>query len=726
MTEGARWPGGHDQQLGGGFAPPQSDGKGAVRQLPRFTGEQRDATTVRRLVLALIALVVVEAGLLGLDAAFPPDMARGARSSPVVLDRRGRWLRALPVEGGRWRIRADLSRTDPDFLARLTRIEDARFGEHAGVDPAAILRAGVSAALRGRATSGASTLTMQVARLLEPRRRTIGAKIIEMIRAAQLEARLSKPRILALYLTLAPYGGNLEGVRAASLAYFGHEPRTLTDGEQALLIALPQSPEARRPDRHPAAARAARRAVLARMLRAGLIDAEHAAGADAEPLPRRAPFPALAWHVAGELARAAPAGQASVASTLDADLQRRLEPLAARTAREQGADTQVAIVVVETGPSRAVRAAVGSAGLDRPGGWIDMTRALRSPGSALKPLIYAFAFDDGAAAPDTQLDDAPRRFSDYQPEDFDRVFHGPVTAREALIHSLNVPAVALLDRIGPVVFESRLAAAGVRLARPRAAYRDAGLALALGGEGITLRDLALLYAALADGGVAKPLAWTEAEAEAGTRLSGVRLVRAGAARQVLDILREAPTPKGRMPSALTAGGPPLAFKTGTSYGFRDAVAAGVIGDHAIAVWTGRADGGARGGFTGAGAALPLLFDVADALGARASAPRPIAPKAAPRALERLSRAGEGPRLIFPPDGATVMAPGFGPSSRGLVLAAGGDGLAWYVDGAPVGIDAASGRAVWRPAGPGFYRVTVVDAGGRRVRARVRITGTPSR
>ncbi len=674
---------------------------------------------VRGLVRGLIALLTVQAALLVLDAAFPPDLTRGERSSPVVLDRQGAWLRALPVESGRWRIRADLDRIDPVFLRRVTRMEDGRFGWHAGVDPLAVMRALASAAVHGRPTSGASTLTMQTARLLTPHRRDLAGKLLEMVRATQLEARFSKPQILALYLTLAPYGGNLEGVRAASLAYFGHEPASLTDGEQALLIALPQSPEARRPDRRPGAARAARARVLARMTRAGLIARGAALEGAGEPLPRRAAFPALAWHVAGELARAAPAAQASVVSTLDADLQRRLEPLAAATARAQGPGGVVAVLVVDI-PTRAVRAAVGSGGLDRPGGWIDMTRALRSPGSALKPFIYGFAFDDGVAAPDTQIDDAARRFVDYQPEDFDRVFHGKVTAREALVYSLNVPAVTLLSRIGAPVFERRIETAGARMVRPRAAESDAGLALALGGEGISLRDLVMLYAALGDDGLAKPLTWTEVEAERTAKEPGRRLMRPTAARQVLDILREGPAPKGRAPAALTRGGPGLAFKTGTSYAYRDAVAVGVVGDVVIGVWSGRADGGARAGLTGREAALPLLFDIADQIHPPHLAPPPLAPRGAPTAMTSIETDDAAPQLIFPPDGATVMVTAFGPGSRGLTLAGRGDRLVWYVDGAPAPIDPVSGSPIWRPPTPGFYRITAVDGAGRQAQARVRI------
>jgi penicillin-binding protein 1C len=676
---------------------------------------------VRRLTQGLIGVLALQVAAAALDVTLPPDLSRGAEASPVALDRRGAWLRALPVEDGRWRIRADLDRTDPSFIDRLVAVEDARFWRHPGVDPLAVVRAAGSAALTGEVSSGASTITMQTARLLTPRPRTVPAKLAEMIRALQIEARLSKREILALYLTLAPYGGNLEGVRAASLSYFGHEPSTLTPGEQALLIALPQSPEARRPDRRPEASRRARAQVLDKMVRAGALSPVEAAEAAEEPMPGRSPFPALAWHAAGELARGARTDEASVISTLDAGLQSRLEPLVARAAQAQGAEATAAVMVIEL-DGRAVRASVGSAGLERAGGWIDMTRALRSPGSALKPFIYAMAFEGGLAAPDTRMADAPRRYADYQPENFDRVFHDQVTAREALIHSLNVPAVDTLARLGPAAFEGRLEAAGVRLWRPRSETRDAGLAIALGGVGLSLRDLAVLYGALGDGGLARPLAWTEAQAQARRDARGVRLVSEAAASEVLAILRETPPPAGVTPAALSRGRPLMAYKTGTSYGFRDAVAAGIVGGHVIVVWTGRADGGARAGLTGRNAALPLLFETADLLQAPPAAPAPLAPRNAPEALQDQTYAAEGPRLIFPPDGSVVQVDGFGPASRGLVLAASGKDLAWYVAGRPLSPDPLSGQVLWRPDGPGFYDLNVVDGQGRAARAQVRIRG----
>jgi len=675
--------------------------------------------TIRRLTIGLCALLGLETALAGLDAAAPPPMAKARHASPVALDRNGAWLRALPVDDGRWRIRADLDRTDPSFVRRLVAVEDARFVVHPGVDPLAVARAAASGVAHGRFRSGASTLTMQTARLLSPKPRTFGAKAIEMLRALQLEARYSKRDILGLYLTLAPYGGNLEGVRSASLAYFGHEPKSLTLGEQALLIALPQSPEARRPERRPVAAKAARDLVLAKLVRAHRITQAEAEEAAAEPLPGRARFPALAWHAAGEAALKAQTQQASVVTTIDAPLQARLEKLAAATAKAQGDNSAAAIIVIDI-RTRAVRASVGSSGLERPGGWLDMTRALRSPGSALKPFIYGMAFDDGVAAPETMIEDSPRLFVDYEPENFDRVFHGKVTAKDALIHSLNVPAVATLQKIGPEAFQRRLEASGARLVRAKGRSWDAGLALALGGEGITLRDMALLYCALADGGVAKPLAWTEAEAARRPHEGGVRILRADSAAQVLDILRETPAPAGRMPALLARSGGRMAFKTGTSYGFRDALAAGVVGDYVVVVWTGRPDGGARGGMTGREASLPLLFDAADAIDPPASAPPPMAPRIAPQALAKLDPESAGPRLIFPPNGAAVQVEALGPKSSGLVLAAQGEALTWYVNGRELASREVSGRVVWRPDAAGFYRVTVVDGEGRKAEAKVRI------
>lgn len=678
-------------------------------------------------IKALIGFLGLQAGLIALDAAFPPDLSRARQASVVVLDRDQSWVRALPVRGGTWRLRADLDRTDPQFVARLIRMEDERFYWHLGVDANAVIRAVGSNMGAGRIVSGGSTLTMQTARLLTPHSRNFAAKVIEAARALQLELRYSKPEILSLYLTLGPYGGNLEGVRAASLSYLGHEPESLTLGEQALLIALPQSPEARRPDRHPKAAQNARAFVLKRMVAARLISPAQAAEANTEALPHlRQGFEATAWHYAGRLAAEAMQGKAlnahegldaTVVSTLDGGLQRRLEGLAARTARDQGAVSSVAILVIEL-RTNAVRAAIGSGGLGRPGGWVDMLHAVRSPGSSLKPFIYGFGFDQGVVAPDTRLMDAPIRFGDYQPEDFDKVFHGEVSAREALINSLNVPAVSVLEKLGPEAFEARIEGAGIPLVRPRAGLKDAGLAIALGGMGIRLEDLARLYTALGQDGLIRPLSRTVDEESRFGSARGTRLMSSEAAAKVVAILRETPPPAGRLPGPLMRVSARPAFKTGTSYGFRDALAVGIGGGYVVLVWTGRPDGGTRPDMTGREASAPLLFDVFDQLKAPSQVPGRITASAPPRALKTLSGQGGAPSILFPPKGS-VLYVDTGPHGDGLKLAARGLApLRWYVDGIPV--PQTDNGAVWRPVSEGFYEVRVVDGAGRAATSRVRV------
>ncbi len=670
----------------------------------------------RTLVQSLLALVLA---LIALDFAFPPPLARIRETSPVILDKDGQWLMAFTNNAGRWRLAARLDEIDPVFLKRLIAVEDKRFWFHPGVDPIALARAGLSYARSGSVTQGGSTITMQLARLIEPRPRNLGSKLVEIVRAFQIEQRLSKRQILAAYLTMAPYGGNLEGVRAASRAYFGHDPDWLEDSQMALLIALPQAPEARRPDRRPEAARAARARVLDLLLAARAIDATRAREAREAPIPARAPFVYSAPHLAARLAASAPRAEV-IRTTIDARLQRDLEALVRRRSAGLETEAQIAILAVEI-DTRAVRARVGGAGAHRAGGYIDMTRAVRSPGSALKPFIYAIAFDDGIAAPKTLVRDAPRRFTGYLPENFDRRFHGDVSLEEALKYSLNLPAVATLERIGPRRFEAALARAGAPPVLPPRARSEPGLALALGGVGMTLEELTTLYAALGDGGRARALH----ETEPAPLVLSHRFVRAQTARKVMDILAEAPSPEGRAPASLVERAPRVAYKTGTSYGFRDAWSVGVAGGYVIGVWVGRPDGAPRPGATGRLAAAPILFEAFDALGlAPAPARDPRAVEALAPGLARLDAraAHEGPSILFPPDGAEVLAAEFGPQARGFSLSASGGRapLAWFADGARVEEEQTSGRAIWRPRAPGFYDVRVVDAMGRTAHARVRV------
>lgn len=675
---------------------------------------------------AAIQLVAAFGLLIALDLVLAPPLHRAGELSLEIVDRNGEPLYGFLTEEGRWRFETSLDDIDPVFVERLIAIEDKRFRHHPGIDPFAVFRASASALRSGQITSGASTITMQTARLLEPRPRTLPSKAIEMVRALQIERRLSKNEILELYLTLAPYGGNLEGVRAASLAYFGKEPKYLSNAEQALLLALPQAPEARRPDLRRTAAKSARSSLLAKLARIDLIDASMLDEADSDPLPTsRHAFETMAYHAAYGLSLSAEKGErlrGRFTSSLDKSLQREAEALIRRYAATFDDGATASALVIEN-QTNQVRALVGSSGVEAPGGWIDLTAATRSPGSTLKPFIYALAFEDGLAGPSTIIDDMPRSFGGYSPENFDKTFRGEVRVREALQHSLNVPAVRMLDRFGAPKFDAVLSAAGVNLRQPKRATSETGLAIALGGAGVKARDIAVLYAGLANGGKVSPLIWA-ADGEAG-KSSAYQLISPQTAQRVSDILAAAPSLEGRAPAVLSRSAVSVAFKTGTSYGFRDAWAAGHGGGYTIVVWTGRADGAPRPGQTGRRVAAPILFDLFD-LAARLgdASGGTVQPDSdddeAPAVMARLDGSEvRKPEIVFPRDGVELFV---GDTKRGFSLAARGghEGYRWYVNGQTLSAEATSGRFVWSPTEPGFYEVTVLDENGGSATAKVRV------
>ncbi len=643
----------------------------------------------------LLAVLVLAGGAWTLDRVFPPNLARLDAVGTEVLDRGGRLVALLPAPGGVWRFRAGVDDVSRPFLDLLVRTEDRRFWSHPGVDPLALLRAMGQAVRAGRVVSGGSTLSMQAARLLEPRPRTLRSKLIEAARALQLEWHYGKASVLGIWLTLAPYGGNLEGVRAGARAWFGASAAALDPAQAALLVALPRRPEGLRPDRHPDAAERVRDRVLA-----------DAAGvpvpAGRQPFPRHAAQAVTALAVAAQAVAVQTVAPQAVAvpgpvlrTTLDLPLQLALERLVASRLDALPERASVAILVADAG-SREVRALVsGRWGDEARSGALDLTRAVRSPGSALKPFLYAQAFQDGVARPDSRLLDLPRHFGGYAPENFDHGHAGPVTAAEALRRSLNLPAVALLDLVGPLRFAEGLRAQGAKPRLPSGA--DASLSLALGGAGLTMREVAGLYAGLVAPG------WGPVHL-----LPGPRAAPAGAAgdlgeaeRLVADILTQ-PFP---------AGGPAgVGWKTGTSWGGRDAWAFGFDARQVAAVWVGRPDGTPLPGATGRSLALPLLGRVFDLL--------PLAPRVVPVVVARgaVAEAGSSLRLLFPPPDAVLS--GDGPI---LLRAMGGRRpLTFLVDGAPVPGQAAQRQASWTPDGPGFYAVTVLDADGAAVRAPVRV------
>ena len=690
---------------------------------------------LRKLASAIAAVLLAALGLLALDRLFPPQLARYEATSTMVLDERGEILRAFTTPDQAWRLKTAVKDVDPAYLAMLEAYEDRRFGRHFGVDPAALVRAFAQWLEAGRVVSGGSTLTMQTARLLSPRPRTLLGKALEMLRAVQLERHFAKSEILSIYLTLAPMGGNLEGVRAASLAYFGKEPRHLSLSEAALLVALPQAPERVRPDLHPAAARHARDKVLRRLAERGVLGRKRMEEALAEAIPeRRAALPFLAPHLSAELARAAAPGSV-LSTTLDGGLERRLEELVRREPSEEG--VSIAVLVVENA-GRRLRASVGSADFAAPFGQIDMTLAKRSPGSTLKPFIYGMGFDALLIDPDTIVEDAPLRLGDYAPQNFDRAYHGEVTVRAALQRSLNIPAVTLLSRLGPQRFVAALRAAGAELAFDDALHAPS-LAVALGGVGISLHDLVMLYAGLADGGRVRPLV---VERKLAARSpSESTLLSPAAAWEVGDILRGVtpPEPLVELPQGSAMRG--IAFKTGTSYGFRDAWSVGYSRRYTVGVWVGRPDGAPRPGYYGIATAAPILFKVFALLPPEESGPPPppkaltasAAPHKLPVALRRLSASGSEARvgmptsaplrILFPPADARLELEAEGARYASIALkAAGGKApLNWVVDGKPVAVAREQGEvAFFAPDGPGFSTLSVIDAQGETVSETVRL------
>lgn len=677
---------------------------------------------------ALASVVGASAGfaLIRYTAPALPPIPR----SIEVVDRNGQLLRPFALADGRWRLAGAQERIDRRYIEMLISYEDQRFSEHLGVDPLALMRAAYQLATHGEIVSGGSTLSMQVARLLTPRtKRTIFVKFAEIVRALQLEARLSKKEIIELYLTLAPFGGNLEGVRAASLAYFGKEPSRLTLGEAALLVALPQSPEVRRPDRAPDIARRARDRVLDRMLVNGFINKNEADRARAERVPRsRRALPQLAPHIAEAVIAAEPQRLRHRVS-IDATIQNRLEELAREKISILASRTSIAMLVVDHASGEVI-ARVGSVDFNdgERAGRIDMTRAVRSPGSTLKPFIYGLAFEDGSAHPETMMEDRPTRFGTWRPENFDLTFQGTVTARRALQLSLNVPAVALLDVVGPQRLFARLEGTGARLELPQGEI--AGLAISLGGVGVRLEDLALIYSALARGGEATPLVQRLDQRDPNPRR--VRVLDEVSSWYVGNILIGTPPPEN-------AGFGRIAYKTGTSYGYRDAWAVGFDGKYTIAIWVGRPDGQPIPGLTGRAAAAPILFDAYARISAR-PVPLPQPPAGAiisstgklPPPLRRFSASGESRsivnieppvRIIFPPNGAQLALEKINESDHQPIAIKTSGGKAPYrflVDGLPLSDEAFRDAAFWQPRGPGFTRLTVIDADGKTDSVSVRL------
>jgi penicillin-binding protein 1C len=532
--------------------------------------------------------------------------------SPVVYSAEGLLLRAYLNREQTWRFPVALNTLPGFFVKGLLCLEDKRFFSHPGVDPLAVARALVQNLRAGKVVSGGSTLSMQVVRLLEPRRRTLLSKFIEALRAVQLDWRLSKAQILTLYLTYAPYGGNVEGLSAASHLYFGHAPATLTHAEAAFLYLLPQAP-ARWQTYTPRMWHQARRRVLQRLADCQLLTPEEVGKAQHQPLPTaRQHFPLHAAHFADYLQRLYPE-HAVLKTTIAIDVQRFLEQLVRQRQAPLAASGihNIAILVVENA-SRAMRGVIGN--FDYPGTDHGQNIAAfavpRSPGSTLKPFLYALALDQALLLPETLLVDVPTRFRHYAPENFSGTYEGLVAAETALSRSLNVPFVRLLQRIGLDHFVSFLELGGLRLATDR---RDLGLSLIVGGVELTPLELVKLYVNLANGGRQgnlRLLATTEAVEPWTPWLSS------GAVYLTNQALTRRDRPDFPHRQDVSFYAPEVRWKTGTSQGRRDAWSIGYDNRYTVLVWLGNLDQGSSPALTGADSAAPVMFEILEALSTR--------------------------------------------------------------------------------------------------------------
>jgi penicillin-binding protein 1C len=586
---------------------------------------QRRSRVRRAGRIAMIFLVGLLLLAVLLDRLFPLKLPAPDTGSTVVLAQDGTPLRAFADSDGVWRYPTNAKQVSPLYLKALLNYEDRWFYQHPGVNPYALARGLGGALLHGHVVSGGSTLTMQVARIIQPIPHTYGGKIVQILRALQLEAHLSKAQILDLYLNHASFGGPIEGVEAASWAYLGKSASQLSHAEAALLTVLPQAPSRLRPDRHPGAARLARDKVLFRMRDLGWWSDAQVRNVSVEPVVARSlRAPLSAALLAERLHERQPLAR-RIVTTIDANLQRAVEDRVGEYLARLPPRTSSAVLVVDNTTLEA-RVYVGTAEFADPLrlGHVDMVRAPRSPGSTLKPFLYGLALDDGLITSQSLLVDAPQDFGGYKPSNFDEAFSGPVSVAEALQRSLNVPAVDVLDRVGANRFVARLANGGIELGLPDGAKPN--LSIILGGASTRLENLVGAYTAFANRGVAGTPRYTPEQVP-----QPRRLMSPGAAWIIRDILATNPANvEGSPLEGVINRHATVAWKTGTSYGYRDAWALGVTDNFTIGVWIGRPDGTPSPGQYGAITALPLLFQITDFLpsrGAHARSPQPASVRA---------------------------------------------------------------------------------------------------
>lgn len=529
--------------------------------------------------------------------------------SKIVRYSDGSVMRAYISEDEKWRIYLPIEKIDPLYLKTTISYEDKWFYQHFGVNPFSLIRAFNSNIKAGKVVSGGSTISMQLARLSEPKARTLLSKMVEVLRAVQFELRLSKKRILENYVNLAPFGGNVEGIGAASLGYYGRLPEKMTPEEISFLVSLPQAPTLRRP-KHKISPINGRNRVLKTMFKRGLIEREaYERGLNAAIPTRFRPFPCQAPHISDYLMLNYPS-DVDIHSTIDRDIQLRAENILAsysKGIKDAGA-SNASVVVIENG-SRKLRAAVGSLEYfdEQNQGQVRGFAAYRSPGSTLKPFLYIMALERGIINPEMLLEDAPYTFGEFSPINFSGNWSGLVRAEDALSQSLNMPFVLMLRRSGYSRFVKKMR--GIGLSGPLD-YRSYGLPIITGGMDVKLLDLANAYVSLAQGGLQGCLiTWEDAVAE-----SEKRTFRPGAVWLTLEALGKRNRPDAPNIARYTIPKGRIYWKTGTSYGRRDAWSIGFQQDYTVGVWAGNFSGEGADGIVGALVSAPIMFDILQAVG----------------------------------------------------------------------------------------------------------------
>lgn len=579
-------------------------------------------------------------------------------SSVALFGSKGELLRLTLADDDQYRIWTPLESVSPEFVEALLLHEDRHFYRHPGVNPVALVRA-AHATYSGENRQGGSTLTMQLARLLYGlNTRTLGGKCKQIALALGLELRYSKHDLLEAHLNLMPYGGNIQGVGAASLIYFGKRADDLVLSEALSLVVIPQSPLRRDPNgEEPASLRAARDRLFARWLESHPDDGDKAALVS---MPLRyessGELPFIAPHFTSLLLGKRTATEFEIRTTLDTALQSNLESIVASyvTERSRVGIRNASVLVVDAN-DMSVRSMIGSADFfsSEIQGQVNGTVAKRSPGSALKPFIYALAIDQGLIHPLTILKDAPTNFGGFNPENFDGRFVGPLTATEALTRSRNIPAVALTARLGQPSFYQFLRTAGISKLASEQHY---GLALSLGGGEVTMEEAATLYAMLVNHGVLSPIRYRSADPE----LGGTKLLSEESSFMTLDMLTTASRPDGNQWARTDQAR--IAWKTGTSWGFRDAWTVGVIGHYVVAVWVGNFDGVGNPAFVGVQAAAPLFFRIADVVTSRNPQMHGVAevPPISIVKVDVCAASGDLPNAECPQTASTWFIPGVSP------------------------------------------------------------------